>query len=145
MAFIITSKCPAGGNPTYIYQSYSTNKSLRCFSLLYFDKPLCQLYKLRSLYLHTFIAFNGVLYHMIGSHGLQKHMWKNIDQHVRTWRQHAVFASSPRFWYQLVQEPPSRSNAEDPVSGVETAAKGKSITDSNKVGYIVRKFRSKYS
>jgi hypothetical protein len=31
------------------------------------------------------------------------------------------------------------------VNGVETAAKGKPITDSNKVDYIVRKFKSKYS
>ena len=30
------------------------------------------------------------------------------------------------------------------VNGVETAAKGKPIADSNKVDYIMRKFKSKY-
>src|SRR5437764_14936996 len=31
------------------------------------------------------------------------------------------------------------------INGVETSAEGKPITDSNKVDYIVRKFKSKYS
>jgi hypothetical protein len=31
------------------------------------------------------------------------------------------------------------------INGVETSAEGKPITDSNKVDYVVRKFKSKYS